>query len=405
MKLPLVLTITAGAAMCQQAQIAGLIRDPAGLNVANADISVRNEQTGGRRQTRTNESGFYSVASLNPGTYRTLIRREGLETIVREGVRLEVGDNARLDFTLRIGDSQTVVTVRGAAPVMNTEDASIGTVIGRDFIDKMPLNGRGIQSLIELTPGVEAVPATLDNAGQFSVNGQRSVSNYFTVDGVSANFAAGAVSTLNYGYQGSLSISQAGGAQLPANNLMGTFSNLVSPDALQEFRIQTSTFAPEFGRSPGAQIGFLTRSGTNRYSGSLFEYFRNDVFDANDWFSNQQGLRESPLRFNNFGGTLGGPVPIPHLYRGDDHTFFFFSVEDLVMRQPQPTQPFAVPTAQTRLLESPLSAPLYNALPLPDLPASAVNAGPGWAGFVQGFSLPTDQRTWACVLTITSATG
>jgi hypothetical protein len=113
---------------------------PPRLNVANADISVRNEQTGGRRQTRTNESGFYSVASLNPGTYRILIRREGFETIVCEGVKLEVGDNARFDFTLRIGDSQTVVTVRGAAPVM-TEDASIGTVIGRDFIDKMPLNG------------------------------------------------------------------------------------------------------------------------------------------------------------------------------------------------------------------------------------------------------------------------
>jgi hypothetical protein len=158
---------------------------------------------------------------------------------------------------------------------------------------------------------VEAVPVIVDNAGQFSVNGQRSVSNYFTVDGVSANFGAGAVSTLTYGYGGSLSISQAGGAHLPANNLMGTFSNLVSPDALQEFKIQTSTFAPEFGRALGAQIGFLTRSGTKRYSGSLFEYFRDDVFDANDWFSNQQGLRKSPLRFNNFGGTLGGPVRIP----------------------------------------------------------------------------------------------
>jgi hypothetical protein len=389
MRLFLAVTISAGIAWCQQAQIEGLVRDPTALNVAGAEINVRNELTGGHRETRTNESGFYSVASLNPGSYRVLIRHTGFETIVQEGVKLEVGENARLDFSLHIGDSRTIVTVQGGPPLINTEDASIGTVIGRDIIDEMPLNGRGIQNLIELTPGVEPVPVTLDNAGQFSVNGQHSVSNYFTVDGVSANFAAGVVTT-----QGSIGISQAGGAQLPANNLMGTFSNLVSPDALQEFKIQTSTFAPEFGRAPGAQIGFLTRSGTNRYSGSLFEYFRNDVFDANDWFSNQSGQPRPPLRFNNFGGTLGGPVRIPHLYRGDNRTFFFVSFEDLVMRQPQPASPFAVPTAQTRLSMSPLSAPLYDALPLPNLPPSSVNAAPGWAGFVQAFSLPTNQRTF-----------
>src|SRR5262249_52456991 len=135
MKLLLVSTITASAALCQQAQIAGMIQDPAGLHVRDAEISVRNEQTGGRRQTSSNESGFYSVASLNPGTYRILIRREGFETIVREGVTIAVGDNARLDFTLHIGDPRTVITVTSGSPLMNTEDASIGTIIGRDTID------------------------------------------------------------------------------------------------------------------------------------------------------------------------------------------------------------------------------------------------------------------------------
>src|SRR5580698_8291592 len=245
----------------------------------------------------------------------------------------------------------------------------------------MPLNGRGIQSLIELTPGVEAVSVTPDNAGQFSVNGQRSVSNYFTVDGVSANFGAGVV-TVGSGAGFGISTSQAGGAQLPANNLMGTFSNLVSPDALQEFRIQTSTFAPEFGRMPGAQVGFITRSGTTRYSGSLFEYFRNDIFDANDWFADQQGLPKTPLRFNNFGGTLGGPVQTPHRDRRNARTFFFFSFEDLVMRQPQPTLSFLVPDMQARLSVSPLAAPLYDALPAPNaaLPVGYTEA-PGWGGF------------------------
>lgn len=382
--------ISATAALCQQAQIAGLIRDPSGLNVAGAEISVRNEQSGARRETKSNGSGFYSVASLNPGTYRLLIRCAGFETIVQEGVKLEVGDHARLDFTPRIGDAASVVTVEGGRPLMNTEDASIGTVIGREIIDEMPLNGRGIQSLIELTPGVEAVPVIAGNAGQFSVNGQRSVSNYFTVDGVSANFGAGALTTLE---GGGLNITQAGGARLPANNLLGTFSNLVSPDALQEFRIQTSTFAPEYGRAPGAQVGFITRSGTSHYSGSLFEYFRNDVFDANDWFADQGGQPKAALRFNNFGGTFGGPLRIPHLVRGDGRTFFFFSFEELVMRQPQPPIWFAVPTAQTRLSFSPLSSPLYNALPLPNAP-DLYFTPPGWGGFIENFSLPTHQQTW-----------
>lgn len=138
------MTISASSALCQQAQIGGLVRDPGGLNVAGADISVRNELTGGRRQTKTNGSGFYSVPSLSPGTYRILIRCTGFETMVQEGVKLQVGDKARLDFSLRVGDYRTIVTVHGGPPVANTEDASIGTVIGRDIIDQIPLNGRVI---------------------------------------------------------------------------------------------------------------------------------------------------------------------------------------------------------------------------------------------------------------------
>src|SRR5262249_2245366 len=305
---------------------------------------------------------------------------------------LEIGDGARLDFVMRIGDSRTVVTVKGGPPLVNTEDASVGTVIGRDFIDKMPLNGRGIQSLIELTPGVEAVPVTSTNAGQFSVNGQRNDANYFTFDGVKAHLQAGLINTQ---LARRISVGQAGGAALPANNLLGTFSNLVSPDALQEFRIQTSTFAPEFGRAPGAQVGFVTRSGTTRYSGSLFEYFRNDIFDANDWFNNQQGLSKSPLRFNNFGATLGGPLKIPHGFKHLDRTFFFFSFEDLVMRQPQPVVPFPVPDEKTRASASPLAAPIYSAVPLPNLPASAAGiTTPGWGAYGQSLSNPTDQQTF-----------
>jgi len=392
MKIALLLTMSAATVLCQQAQISGIIQDPAGSRVSGAVISVRSEDTGGQRVTESNREGFYSVVSLRPGTYRIAIAAMGFQTIAQEGVKLEVGDNARLDFEMRIGDMRTVITVNGAPPLVNTDDASVGTLIGRNIIDKMPLNGRGIQSLIELTPGLEATPVTTNNSGQFTVNGQRSDANYFTVDGVSANIAAGVVSTSN---AASPAIIQAIGATLPANNLLGTFSNLVSPDALQEFKIQTSTFAPEFGRAPGAQIDLATRSGAARYSGSLFEYVRNDIFDANDWFNNQLGRSKSPLRFNNFGATLGGPLKVPRVFESLHRTFFFFSFEDLVLRQPQPVVPFLVPDAQIRISASPLAASLYKALPLPNLPGVAGYSAPtpGWGGYAQGFSAPTDQQT------------
>jgi hypothetical protein len=379
----------------QNAQLSGLVRDPAGLNVSGAGVNILNEQTGGRRNTRSNASGSYSLPSLSPGDYRITIRATGFETMVREGIKLEVGDTARLDFDLTIGDSRTVFTVHGGPPLMNTEDASVGTVIDRDIIDQMPLNGRGIQSLIELTPGVVVTPVVDASRGQFAVNGQRTDANYFTVDGVSANFSAGdAKQTTNA--PGRLStIGQAGGGMLPANNFLGTFSNLVSPDALQEFKIQTSTFAPEYGRSPGAQIGLITRSGGNRYSGSLFEYFRNDKTDANDWFGNQLAMPKPPLRFNNFGGTLGGPVRIPHFYNGHDRTFFFLSVEDLVLTQAFPVG-IPVPTVQARQTASPSFAALLNAYPLPNRSSSLYGdpAATGLSQFAGTYPIRQDQQTY-----------
>jgi hypothetical protein len=238
--LRLTLACTLWSAVCfgQNAQVSGSIRDPSSLTVSGADVRILNDQTGGRRNTRSNASGFYSFPSLAPGNYRITIRAADFETIVREGIKLEVGDNARLDFDLRIGDSRTIVTVHGGPPLINSEDASVGTVIDRDIIDQMPLNGRGIQTLIELSPGVIATPVSESSLGQFVVNGQRNDTSYFTVDGVSANFAALGPNALLPGN------AQTGSPAIPANNYLGTFSNLVSPDALQEFRIQTSTFAP-----------------------------------------------------------------------------------------------------------------------------------------------------------------
>jgi Carboxypeptidase regulatory-like domain len=366
-----------GSMLChgQNAQLSGLIQDLSKLGVSGADVSIRNEQTGGRRTTKSNALGFYNVPSLAPGEYRATIRASGFDTVVRSGIKLEVGENARIDFDLRIGDSGTTITVTGGPPLMNTEDASVGTVIDRATIDQMPLNGRGIQSLIELSPGVVAVPVSDPSGGQFVVNGQRNDANYFTVDGVSANFGSSIPLSSSQAFAGT----QIGSGMITANNFFGTFSNLVTPDALQEFRIQTSTFAPEFGRAPGAQIGMVTRSGANRYSGSLFEFVRNDRMDANDWFTNQQALPRSPLRFNNFGGTLSGPIQIPHLYDGHNRTFFFLSSDNILTSQPQPGLSFPVPTVQARQAAPLLVALLLNAYPIPNRPAASSDP----AGFAE----------------------
>jgi hypothetical protein len=141
-RLTLAYALWAAACFGQNAQVSGLIQDPSNLIVSGADVRILNEQTGGRRNTRSNESGFYSLPSLAPGNYRITIRATGFETIVREGIKLEVGENTRLDFDLTIGDSRTVITVHGGPPLINTEDASVGTVIDRDTIEQMPLNGR-----------------------------------------------------------------------------------------------------------------------------------------------------------------------------------------------------------------------------------------------------------------------
>ncbi len=393
-----------GCALCasvcssQNAQVSGLIQDPSASKVAGAEITVRNEQTGGKRVATSNSDGYYSVFSLRPGDYRISVRATGFETIVRDDIKLDVSEKARLDFSLRIGDSHTEITVHGGPPLINTEDASVGTVIDRDTIEQMPLNGRGVQSLIELTPGVVVTPVVDASRGQFAVNGQRTDANYFTVDGVSANFAAGDLFSALHLVGSSYSTqSQSGGGMIPANNFLGTFSNLVSPDALQEFRIETSTFAPEYGRSPGAQIGLITRSGTNQYSGSLFEYFRNDKTDANDWFANQQGAPRAPLRFNDFGGTLGGPVRIPRVYNGHDRTFFFVSVENLVMLQPQPVASAPVPTLAARQNAPPMVAAVLDSYPLPNRSSNPDGSDPAVTGllpYVGSYSLLEDQQTY-----------
>ena len=232
------------------------------------------------------------------------VRRDGFAPIEVKNVVLNVGDQKALPIQLSAGDVNATVQVTRDASLIS-ESPAVGTVVDRQFVENLPLNGRSFQSLIALTPGVVVTRANSDTPGQFSVNGQRANTNYFMIDGVGANI--GVSPGTNVGIQ-------TAGAT-PGLGATGGSNNLVSIDALQEFKVLTSSFAPEFGRSSGAQVQILTRSGTNDFHGTLFEYFRNEALDANDWFANRIGSKRAPLRQHNFGGVLGRPLTGASIWR------------------------------------------------------------------------------------------
>src|ERR1700685_2516838 len=358
--------LLAAPLLAQNAEISGLITDPSGLAVPNARVAVQSADTDAKRTVSSNQRGEYSVPALLPGPYNITIEANGFKTIHQNGVAVEVDQRARLDFALAVGSTTEIITVQGSAPLLNASDASVSTLIGNQFVENLPLNGRSFSSLIDLTPGVVLTPANNYEGGQFSVNGQHPDANYFTVDGVGANLG---VSASN--------LSQGGAGQLPATSAFGGTSNLVSLDALEEFRILASTFAPEYGRTPGAQISVVTKSGTNTFHGTAFEYFRNDKLDANDWFANANGLASPELRQNDFGGVLGGPIVKNKL-------FFFGSYEGLLVRQPQVADTY-VPSLASRQNAPAAVQPLLNAFPLPNGP----DLGNGTAGFSASYSNPS----------------
>ena len=180
--------LAAGSLHAQQySHIAGVVQDPTGASVPGAAISVVSQDTGFRRAAVTQSNGWYLVSALQPGLYKITVRKDGFRTLIRFGIKLEAAQPVRLDFNLPLGSVREEVTVTGSPPLFNSEDASVGTVIGRNRIETLPLNGRGLSSLLEFAPGTITTPATRGEAGQFTASGQRPNTNYFVVDGVSAN--------------------------------------------------------------------------------------------------------------------------------------------------------------------------------------------------------------------------
>ena len=331
-------------AQSSTARLSGSVMDENGASLIGAKVTVTNISTNVEQTTSTNGQGMFMIPFLPSSTYTVRTYLDGFSSNEIKNVTLHANDHIQMDIRLKVGDINETITVEGISSLIRTESAAVVTIVTRRMLETIPLNGRSFQSLVALAPGVTMTRSDATNQGQFSVNGQRADSNYFMVDGVGANFGAAGSYTI--------------GGTTPANNAVGSSAGLVSIDALEELNIQTSSYAPEFGRGSGGQIGAVTRSGTNQFHGSAFEYFRHDALDANDWFANSRGRGQGTLRHNDFGGVLGGPVV-------RDRTFFFFSYEGLRLRQPS-TIVTTVPSMAFRQSAPALMQPYLNAFPIPN---------------------------------------
>jgi hypothetical protein len=351
--------VPSALAQSELATVFGRVTDQSGAVVPEAEVEIKNVETGLSVVRTTNSDGLYSLPSLHPGHYLISIRKPGFKTVTLTELTLNVQDNVARNFQLQVGSISESITVTADAYNVNTTDATVSTVVDRQFAENLPMNGRSFQSLIQQTPGVVLTANNGVDTGQFSINGQRANSNYWMVDGVSANIGINAGATAGSGVAGTLG----------STSVFGGTNSLVSVDALQEFRIQTSTYAPEFGRQPGGQISIVTRSGTNQFHGTVFNYFRNEVLDANDWFNgftNNPPLPKAQERQNDFGGTFSGPIL-------KNNTFFFFSYEGFRLRLPH-TALTVVPdasftpggTTNSRQNAMPALQPYFNAYPLPN---------------------------------------
>src|SRR6516162_5114566 len=284
----IVFGIVCGAAARGQSggQVCGRIEDPSFAAVSAASVTVVNEESGFRHAVSSSEEGAYCAGPLALGLYKVTVRKEGFRSMIRFHVRVEGPEPARADFQLSLGSVLETVTVEDNPPARPEDDVAVITKLVREDLEKLPLDGRGVLGLVELAPGVDVVPATRGDAGQFVADGQRPNTNYFTVDGISANHGVSA---------GGLPAQTTGGA-LPVLSAFGSLDSLIPVESVEEFEIRSSTAASQFGRLPGAAVAITSRSGSKEFRGSAAYTFRNQLLDANDWIANRAGEKRAAAR-------------------------------------------------------------------------------------------------------------
>ena len=284
--------------------ILGAVRDATGAVVPRAEVRARSLSTNVEFRTVTNQDGEYVVTPLHVGEYTLTIEARGFTPSSFERVVLDVDQRLRVDVTLAIGSNEQRVTVTDVPPPLNTEDMTVGQVIQNRQIQDMPLNGRNFQQLASLVPGaIPSYGARDSGQGGVSLSGTRSFDNSFLLDGVN--------NTTNT-------------AEMPTRVNVAVSPNL---DAIQEFKIQSSTYDAQYGGTAAGTINIVTKSGSNQLHGTLYDYWRNSDLNANSWENNRRGIARGFRNRNQFGGVAGGPVYIPKVYDGRNRTFFFADYE------------------------------------------------------------------------------
>lgn len=289
----------------QTAELTGQITDSSGAMVADATVTITNPARGIKVMVTTNSSGIYVAPLLPPAdNYEITVSKPGFQQLTRRGVTLQVAQTATVNLTLAVGSSNQTVVVTGAPPLLDAQTSSIGQVIESRTITALPLNGRSSFRLIQLTPGVTFNQAAYGQFGDvpvnttwdtsFSVNGGQAQSNEILIDGVPSEVG-----------------------------FFNQITTIPSVDATEEFKVESNDLSAEYGRFAGGVINVTTKSGSNELHGTAFDFLRNSALDANDYFNNLHGKPIPPLKMNQYGGALGGPVVLPRIYKGRNKTFFF----------------------------------------------------------------------------------
>jgi hypothetical protein len=286
------------------AQLNGVVKDVSRAVVPGATITATNIDTQVQRRTASGEEGSYAIPLLPPGTYRLTVEKTGFQPQVRSGISLEVDQVATIDAVLQPGDVTQAVEVAADAPLLAVTNPTLGEVINNVQVESLPMNGRQPFRLLELTPGVfkapssngqfQDIPVNQGNETIFSISGGRARTNDVLIDGVPSTVGPG-----------------------------NTITTIPPVDATEEFDVMSGPLKAEWGRTGGGVLNVYTKSGANRVHGGVFDFLRNDAFDANDFFANTVGQKKPKFRINQYGFTLGGPIWLPRLYKGRDKTFFF----------------------------------------------------------------------------------
>ena len=291
----LLLLLPAARAQLYTGSVTGVVTDPSGAAVASAKVSLVDQDKGYSFNATTDSEGRYLLRSIPPGTYRITVEAQGFQTQRQEGIKVDVTQNVSVNLSLKVGAVNEVMEVKANAVQLQTEDAVTGQVVNRKFVNDLPLNGRNFIDLTYLAPGVTEtnVPGTSGGVN-FNSNGGRNSTADILIDGASAT-------------------------NFEQNSGLQTLPYEPSVDSVEEFKVQQSNFTAEYGFSGGTILNVVTRSGTNHFHGTLYEFLRNSATDANEWFANKNGNAIPPLKRNDFGGTVGGPIR-------KDKTFFFLQL-------------------------------------------------------------------------------